>query len=417
MIVEIISVGTEILMGNIVNTNAQYLSEKCAGLGLSCFYQQVVGDNANRLKESVMTALERSDIILLTGGLGPTDDDLTKETVAEIFGLEMVMHEPSRKAIEDYFEKRKHIKLTNNNWKQAMVPQGAKVIPNSNGTAPGIIVEKDNKRVILMPGPPGELIPMFESRVSSFLQKISGKTIYSATVKVTEIGESHAEDMIHDLIEKQDNPTIATYAKIGEVHIRVSAMGENKREAKKLTTPMVKELKNRFGDKVFTTKEEITLEESIVELLKKKGYTFTCVESCTGGLLSGRMVSVAGVSDVYKMGFVTYANKAKRKLVGVSSKTLKSYGAVSSQCAMEMAVGAAKESKADVAVSITGIAGPDGGTTEKPVGLVYIGCFVNGNVYVKECQFSGNRQKIRESSVANALSFMRRCILDNSDSK
>ena len=417
MTVEIISVGTEILMGNIVNTNAAFLSEQCVALGLSCFNQQVVGDNHDRLADAFKLALSRADIVLVSGGLGPTEDDLTKETAAEVCGCRLTLHQPSMDALKAYFEKR-NIPLTENNYKQAYMPEGAKVLENPNGTAPGVIIpykngkdadggaaEKKNakKYIILMPGPPGEMKPMFLNSVRPFLKKRSSGTIYSVTVKETGIGESSAEELIKDLIDTQTNPTIATYAKTGEVHMRVSAMAENKAEAKKLTAPVVKEIKKRFGKHVYTTDENVTLEEAVVKLLKKRGLTITFAESCTGGLLSGRMVGVPGVSDVYKTGFVTYSNKAKHKLLGVSKKTLKKFGAVSEECAYEMAFGAAKAASADVAVAITGIAGPDGGTEENPVGTVYIGVCVRGEAHVVRFNFSGNREKIRDNSVSAAL--------------
>ncbi|MBO4898722.1 MAG: competence/damage-inducible protein A [Lachnospiraceae bacterium] len=413
MTVEIISVGTEILMGNIVNTNAAFLSEQCVALGLSCFHQQVVGDNHDRLAEAFKLALGRADIVLVSGGLGPTEDDLTKETAAEVCGCKLIEHQPSMDALKAYFAKR-NIPLTENNYKQAYMPEGGKVLENPNGTAPGVIIpykaddtgdadKKAKKYIILMPGPPGEMKPMFLSSVRPFLKKHSPGTIYSVTVKETGIGESSAEELIKDLIDTQTNPTIATYAKTGEVHMRVSAMAQNKAEAKKLIAPVVKEIKKRFGKHVYTTDENVTLEEAVVKLLKKRGLTITFAESCTGGLLSGRVVGVPGVSDVYKTGFVTYSNKAKHKLLGVSKKTLKKYGAVSEECAYEMAFGAAKAAEADVAVAITEIAGPDGGTEEKPVGTVYIGCCVCGEAVVKRFNFSGNREKIRDNSVSAAL--------------
>ncbi len=412
MIVEIISVGTEILMGNIVNTNAAFLSEECVTLGLSCYHQQVVGDNHDRLKEAFELALSRSDIVLVSGGLGPTEDDLTKETASEVANLELKMHEPSKEALESYFSKR-GMKLTENNYKQAMIPEGAIVLDNPNGTAPGVIIpykdkaagKKDvnEKYMILMPGPPGEMKPMFKDSVCPFLRKLSPGTIFSVTVKETGVGESRAEEMIKDLIDTQTNPTIATYAKTGEVHMRVSAMAENKKEAKKLISPVVKELKKRFGKYIFTTDESVSMEDAVIKRLKKKEYTLTCAESCTGGMLSARLINVPGASDVYKSGFVTYANKAKHKFLGVNKKTLKKFGAVSEECAYEMAFGAAQAAGADVAVSITGIAGPDGGTEEKPVGTVYIGLYVRGEAIVKRYNFSGDRTKIRENTVAAAL--------------
>lgn len=412
MVVELISVGTEILLGNIVNTNAAYLARKCAELGLSCFYQSVVGDNEERLLQAVGMAAKRSDILILSGGLGPTKDDLTKETVAKYFGKEQYMDESVKAEITEFFQRRGR-QITDNNWKQALVPDGAKVVHNENGTAPGIILEETECCVILLPGPPNELIPMFEKDIVPYLKKKSPDVIYSQMVKVCGIGESTAETMVEDLMESQENPTIAPYAKTGEVHFRVTAKAPNKREGRKLTTPLVRELKKRFGNAVYTTEEEVTLEQSIIELLAKKEMTVSCAESCTGGLLAARLINVSGASEVFKSGYITYANKAKRKILGVKKAALAEYGAVSEQVAMQMAAGCAKISKADVAVSVTGIAGPGGGTEEKPVGLVYIGCSVNGEVKVKEFRFSGNRSKIRESSVANALIFMRECILEN----
>ncbi|MCI9429390.1 MAG: competence/damage-inducible protein A [Lachnospiraceae bacterium] len=411
MTVELISVGTEILLGNIVNTNAAYLAEQCAVLGLSCFYQTVVGDNEARLAQVLETALGRSDIIILSGGLGPTRDDLTKETVARVMGKELHMDEHSRKRIEDFFTKR-GLELTDNNWKQAMVPEGAVVIDNDNGTAPGIIIESEEKRVILLPGPPGELIPMFESAIYPYLSKAEPGVIYSQTVKLCGIGESKAETMVADLIAEQGNPTIAPYAKIGEVHLRITAKASAEKEAKKLIKPVVKELKNRFGMNVYTTEENVTLEQAVVDLLLANKLTVTTAESCTGGLLAAKLTGVPGVSEVFKSGQVTYSNKAKHRLLGVKKHSLGKHGAVSENVAKEMAKGAAVSSRADVAVAITGIAGPDGGSPEKPVGLVYIACSVCGKVKVKEYNFTGNRNKIRESSVIAALTLMRHCILE-----
>lgn len=413
MTVELICVGTELLLGNIVNTNAAWLAEQCAALGLSCYYQTVVGDNAQRLAGILRTGLERSDILILSGGLGPTQDDLTKETVAQVCARRLTEDVGSLSRIEEYFRER-GLRMTDNNRKQALVPEGAVVVDNDNGTAPGLILEKDGKRIILLPGPPNELIPMFEKKIAPYLLSLDPdgpSVIYSRTVKICGLGESGVETMITDL-EALTNPTVAPYAKTGEVHLRVTARAAEEKEAKKLVKPVVKELERRFGRSVYTTKNEVTLEEAVVKLLKKHDLTVSTVESCTGGLAAGRLVNVPGVSDVFKAGFITYSNKAKRKLVGVKKETLERYGAVSPETAREMAVGAAKASGADVALSVTGIAGPDGGSEEKPVGLVYMACFVCGNVWVERFQFKGNRAKIRESSVAAALTLMRSCILE-----
>lgn len=414
MVVELISVGTELLLGNIVNTNAAYLSEKCAELGMSLYYEVTVGDNVERLLETVTTAYNRSDVIILTGGLGPTQDDLTKETVAKALNLPLVEDSHTRERIEDYFKRSNYKVITDNNWKQAMIIEGCKVVDNYNGTAPGLIVEtKEGKRVILLPGPPNEMIPMFEKDIYGYLNQIRPNVIYSKMVKICGIGESMVETEITDLIETQSNPTIAPYAKSGEVHLRVTASAPTIDEAKKLVKPIVKELKGRFKQNIYTTDEAESLEDTVVKLLKKYDLTLATAESCTGGLFTGRIVNVAGASDVLKEGFITYSNKAKKKNLDVSKNTLKKHGAVSEQCAKEMAKGAAINTDSDVSVAITGIAGPEGGTDEKPVGLVYIACFVNEKVTVKEFNFKGNRQKIREGAVIYALDLLRRCILDN----
>lgn len=410
MTVEIIAVGTEILLGNIVNTNAAYLAEKCAELGLSCYHQDVVGDNEMRLMDTIRLALSRSDILLLSGGLGPTQDDLTKEAAAKVMGRELYLHEPSKEAIRQFFAER-NLEITDNNWKQAMVPEGCIVVDNPGGTAPGIIITENDKHLILMPGPPGELIPMFERSIMPYLAGLQTGVIYSQTVKISGIGESKAESMVEDLISEQSNPTIATYAKTGEVHLRVTATAQDEKEARKLVKPVVKELKGRFGNHIYTTDSDVTLEKAVVDLLAANKLTACTVESCTGGMLSARLINVPGVSEVFKSGYVTYSNKSKRRLLGIKKNILVKYGAVSEQIAREMAKTAAALARADVSVSTTGIAGPDGGTPEKPVGLVYIGCNVCGRITVKECHFHGSREKIRESTVAAALALLRECIL------
>lgn len=410
MVVEIISVGTEILLGNIVNTNAAYLAEKCAGLGLSCYYQDVVGDNEERLASVINTALSRADILLLSGGLGPTQDDLTKETAAKALGKNLYLHEPSKEAITAFFKNR-GMEITENNWKQAMVPEDSIVVDNPNGTAPGIIMNDNGKHVILMPGPPNEMIPMFDNSIMPYLSELEPGIIYSQVVKICGVGESKAESMVEDLINEQSNPTIATYAKTGEVHLRVTARSENEKEAKKMVKPIVKELKGRFGNHIYTTQEDVTLEKAVVDLLVANHLTITTVESCTGGMLAARLINVPGVSEIFKTGYITYSNKSKRRVLGIKKPLLEKHGAVSPEVAKDMAKRSALFAKADVSVGITGIAGPDGGSEEKPVGLVYIACNVCGRIDVKECHFSGNRMKIRENSVSAALSMLRESIL------
>ena len=417
MIVELISVGTEILMGNIVNTNAAYLSEKCAGLGLSIYHQITVGDNEGRLMEAVQTALKRADIVILTGGLGPTEDDLTKETTAKAMGLSLVEDSRTKERIAEYFKGRgTGFVMPESNWKQAFVIENAVILDNDNGTAPGMIAEKvdcegKRKRAILLPGPPNEMKPMFEGLVVPYLKKLNPYVLYSEMVKICGIGESQAEKMIVDLIDSQTNPTIAPYAKTAQVHFRITAKAETEEAGKALIEPVVQELKKRFGDNIYTTREEETLEEKVIALLKAKNYKITTAESLTGGLIAGTLVNVAGASSVFEEGYITYSDEIKEKVLGVSHDTIKKHGAVSVKTAEEMVCGACKVSGANVGIAVTGIAGPDGGTEDTPVGTVYIACSVNGKVTSKHCQFKGNRQKIRDNTVIYALDMVRRELL------
>lgn len=409
---ELIFVGTELLLGNIVNTNGAYLAERLAAIGVDSYYQTVVGDNAERLMSVLKIAFDRSDVVILSGGLGPTQDDITKETVAEYFHKDLLLDEEIKADIAAYFKKRGR-EMAENNIKQAMIPVGAKALKNANGTAPGVLIEEGGKVGILLPGPPSELKPLFAEQVEPFLKAKSGSILYSVLVKVCGISESKIAEQLDDLIQMQGKVTVAPYAKLGEVHLRVTAKGNDEKEAKKAVKPIVKEIKSRLGSAVYTTHEEVTLEQAVVDLLLANKLTVTTVESCTGGLIAGRLINVSGVSEVFKSGFVTYSNKAKKRIVGVKKLTLQKYGAVSKETVLEMARGAAIYSKADVAVAVSGIAGPDGGTAEKPVGLVYIGCCVCGEVTVREYHFSGNREKVRQSTVTEALILMRDCILKN----
>lgn len=409
MIIEFISVGTEILLGNITNTNARYLAEECAVLGLTNYYQVTVEDNEGRLSDAIRTALNRSDIVLLSGGLGPTEDDITRETTAKVLGREMTEAPEIHEQIQVYFEKMGAKKPSSNNWRQAMVIDGAQIVENHNGTAPGMIVPVgESKYIILMPGPPEELKMMFEESIAPFLASLNHQVICSKTVKICGMGESRVAAAVADLISSQTNPTIATYAKGGEVHLRVTASGSDAKAARKSIKPIVKELKKRFGDKVYTTRESETLEQHVVGLLKRKKMTVATAESCTGGLVASTLINVPGASEVFNEGYITYSNESKQKILGVKKKTLKKDGAVSAACAEEMAKGAAKAADAQAAISVTGIAGPDGGTEEKPVGLVYIGCYIDGEVWVESYHMNGNRQKVREISVKKALDILRR---------
>lgn len=416
MVTELVAVGTEILLGNIVNTNSAYLSEKCALLGLSVYYQDVVGDNETRMREVIRTALERSDVVILTGGLGPTEDDITKEVTAELLGFPLVEDTHTKeliiKYLKEYEKNNPQRRITANNYKQAMVPEGAKILDNHNGTAPGLILEKNGKTAILLPGPPNELKPMFEEYVFPYLREKQPEIIYSRMVKICGIGESQVAEEIQDLIENQANPTIAPYAKTGEVHLRITAKAENEKECKKLIKPVVKELKSRFGSNVFATEESKTLEETVVDLLKEKRLTLSLAESLTGGMIAQRIVNVPGASDVFGYGFVTYSNRAKHKCLGVKKSTLKTHGAVSARCAREMARGGVKAADSDICLSVTGLAGPGGGTEKTPVGTVFMGCSYRHKTVAREFHFTGNRQRIREQTAAHALAMLRECIMN-----
>lgn len=407
---ELIFVGTELLLGNIVNTNGAYLATRLAYLGISSYYQTVVGDNKERLSETLKIALNRSELIILSGGLGPTQDDITKETVANVLGLELVEDEVTKEKIISYFERSGKV-MPENNFKQALIPLGARVIDNNNGTAPGVFIEKDGKKIVLLPGPPNELQVMFEESVEKILSEYTHEVIYSQTVKICGRSESEVASLLSDVIESNGNVSVAPYAKCCEVHVRVTARAEDEKAAKKLVKPVVKDIKTRLGDSVYTTHDDVTLEQAVVDLLLANNLTVTTVESCTGGLVAGRLINVPGVSEVFKMGHITYSNKAKRKLLDVKRGTLDKYGAVSSKVVKEMAQGASTFTRADVAVAVSGIAGPDGGTEEKPVGLVYIGISVRGKVTTQEYRFTGNREKVREQAVAESLILMRKCIM------
>lgn len=433
MIAELISVGTEILLGNIVNTNANYLARKCAELGITNYYQVSVGDNEERLSDAIKTALSRSDLLILTGGLGPTKDDLTKEVTAKVLNKKIIEDSHTKERIKEYFTRKKGLEITENNWKQALIIEDSTVVDNHNGTAPGLIVKtEEGNIIILLPGPPNELQPMFEEAIFPYLNKLQPGVLYSEMVKICGIGESKAETMIEDLITHQTNPTIAPYAKTGEVHLRITASASDMTEGKALVKPVVEELEKRFTTHIYTNKEEENLEDVVVNLLAKHKLTIATAESCTGGLLTGRLVNVPGASEVLGEGFITYSNEAKEKYLNVNHKTLENYGAVSRETAAEMAQGACENISDNEIISnvctgdtvinnsysrkaslaITGIAGPGGGSEEKPVGTVYIGCMVNGHVRVNKYQFKGNRQKVREYAVINGLDLLRTSLIE-----
>lgn len=403
---EIMAVGTEVLMGDIVNTNAQYIARRLADLGIGVYYHSAVGDNSVRLKDSFALGFSRVELILATGGLGPTKDDLTKETAAAYFNRKLILHEESYLMLRQYFEKQGR-EVSENNKKQAYMPEGSVVLPNPNGTAPGCILKDGDKILVLLPGPPREMKPMFENYVVPYLEKYQDSILVSKVLRICGIGEGHMVEKIAHIIDNQSNPTVAPYAKEGEVTLRITAKAENKVEAKRLIEPMEREIRNILGEDIYAI-GETTLEDVVGELLVNKKLTISTAESCTGGMLSGRLINYPGISSSYLEGVVTYSNEAKMKYLGVKKETLDSFGAVSEETAREMAEGIAKAAGTDIGVSVTGIAGPGGGTEDKPVGLVYVGLYIRGKVEVKKLNLSGDRQKVRNRTVITVLDWIRR---------
>lgn len=408
---EIIAVGTELLLGDILNTNAQYLSRKLAELGITVYHQSVTGDNSLRLKEELSLCFNRSEMVITTGGLGPTNDDLTKEVCMKYFNKTMVPHKESLEKIEHYF-KVQGKPLTENNKKQAFFPEDAIILPNDHGTAPGCIINDNNKILILLPGPPNENVPMFENYVIPYLKKLSNNILVSRVLKICGLGESFVATKINDLINSQDNPTIAPYAKEGEVTLRITAKSSSVEKAYELISPVENKIRDLLGNNIYGIDDD-TLESVIGEFLIKNNLTISTAESCTGGLLCGRLINYPGISNVLLEGVVTYSNKAKMDRINVKEDTLKKFGAVSLETALEMAEGVAKSSGSLIGISTTGLAGPGGGTDEKPVGLVYIGLYIQGKKYFKKIQLLGDRQSIRNRTVTIALNFLREKLLQN----
>ena len=405
---EILCVGTELLLGDIINTNAAYLSRRLAELGISVYHQTVVGDNPARLKAAFTDALNHADIVIVTGGLGPTCDDITRETAAELFGRELVFREDIFEQIKDYFTSTCR-KMTDNNKRQAMVPQGAIVLENDRGTAPGLVLMNDDesKTMVLLPGVPKEMVAMYELSVLPYLRSRSDKVLLSRNVHLFGIGESGAETVLRKMMDEGVNPTVAPYAKEGEVRIRVTACAESEETARRMCDEKIEEIRTTEVGQYIYGIDIDSLERALVEKLKEKGLTFACAESCTGGLIAKRIVDISGCSDVFLGGAVTYANSAKEKMLGVSQETLAAHGAVSEETAAEMARGIRNALGADIAVSVTGIAGPGGGTPEKPVGTVFVGLSTKDGEKVRRLTLSSMRDRdyLRFVSASNAIHF------------
>ena len=405
MTAEIISVGTELLLGNILNTNAQYLSRELADLGITVQRESTIGDNQGRLADFVNEAKARCDLLVFTGGLGPTADDLTKETVAACYGDTLAFDEEEWAKITGYFA-RSGRETTPNNRKQAMVPVHGRKIVNHHGTAPGAWFEQDGRCAVLMPGVPSEMKAMWTESIRPLLLERQNCTLHSITLRVLG-GESNLEYQVRDLLDHA-NPTAAIYCKTGECEIRITARAASDEDGEKMCRAYARKFYDLLGDAVYD--EDVAgLEETVVRTLKEKGLTVSTAESCTGGMIAERITAVSGYSEVFGYGFVTYWEQAKAKLVGVDPDVIARYNVVSAPVAAQMALGAAKASGSDIAVSVTGVAGPTGGDAVRPVGTVYLGAARGGTVYVKKLFVSRpDRALVRARAAQAALELVLR---------
>ncbi len=422
---EILAIGTELLLGQILDTNSQFLSEELAGIGIDCFYHTTVGDNKTRVKECIAKALSRTEIVITSGGLGPTPDDLTMECIAEAMGAEQFLDETILADLRSFFQQR-GVEMPESNAKQAYRPVGADLLPNPNGTAPGIIwtitperlqeagiestprLASKSRFIITFPGVPAELKNMWSTTVCDFLQThVLGAVIHSVEMRHFGIGESALAEMYADLLAGS-NPTVAPYAGHGECRLRVTAKSSDLDSARQLLAPIVADIQRRSGHLCYGF-NNASLETVVAGLLAQQSLTISTAESCTGGLVSKRLTDVAGSSSYTSLNIVTYSNEAKEKLLGVSEELLLNYGAVSPECAESMARGVKKLSGASIGLSVTGIAGPAGGTKEKPVGLVYLGLATDEGYVAKKLLLPAKlgRKEIRHRTANEALNLVR----------
>ncbi len=412
LVAEILCTGEELLLGDIVNTNAAFLSSELTKMGISVYHHSVVGDDASRLSDCVREGLSRSDIIVISGGLGPTKDDLTKETVGALFGREMKLHSESLEAIKAYFAKTGRV-MSKNNEKQAMMPEGAIVFSNHYGTAPALALENDNgQSVIMLPGPPSELVPLFFEQVAPYLKNKNSMAISSKNIHFFGIGESALAECLDGFLVDTPALTAATYCKEGEVRIRITARAESEAEAEMICNAHAEKIMQSDISTFVYGVDVGTIENAVVKALHESKLTLSAAESCTGGLIARRVTDISGCSDVFFGGCVTYTNDVKQRLIGVSAKTLEEYGAVSEQTACEMARGVRLATGSDIGISATGIAGPTGGTPETPVGTVFIGISTKQGEQVRKLSLSPmrSREYIRQASATNAFDMVLKAI-------
>ena len=407
--VEILSVGTELLLGNIVNSDAQALSRELSGLGLNVLYHSVVGDNPGRLKAAVELARSRADVIVTTGGLGPTCDDLTKQTLAECFGKRLVYHPECAEGIRCFFH-RMGKEMTDNNLQQAYLPEDCQILDNAWGTAPGCAFESDGTCVVMLPGPPRECLPMFRERAVPWLARLSEGVIRSRTLRVFGLGESAVESLLRDRMNELTNPTLAPYAKEGEVELRITAKADSPQAADALIAPVEREVRALLGELVYGA-DVSGLEQVVLEGARDRGLTLGTAESCTGGLIAKRLTDVPGSACAFLGGVVSYHCEVKAGLLGVSQALLDEKGAVCAQVAEQMAQGARGALGCDLAVSATGVAGPDPDDRGNPVGLVYVSLAAPDGCWVKKLNLASpgaRRDRIRTLAANHALDMARR---------
>lgn len=407
MKVELLAVGTELLLGDITNTNGQYLAKKMAESGFSLYYQTVVGDNKERITDALRIAYERADMVITTGGLGPTDDDITKEVCADFFNKDLISDPQTLAKIEDMYKTR-HVPMPEINKKQALYIEDSVILENHYGSAIGCYLQSDNKHLIILPGPPSEMIPMYENQVLPLISSLQTETFFSNYLNIFGIGESSVNETIKDFLQ-QNNPTVAPYAKDYLVKLRITASGSSENVAQVAIDAVKKEIRKRLGDHFFS-EGSMTLEEVVKNKLEKKSLTIAVAESCTGGLLSAKLIGLPGISNVFKEGLIAYSNSSKVRSLQIPEDVLRKHGAVSKECAMMMAKHVALNNFAQIGISTTGIAGPSGDSPEKPVGLVYIGFYIDGKEEYLELRLNGTRDRIREMTVLTALFHLQKMI-------
>jgi nicotinamide-nucleotide amidase len=404
---EIIAVGTDLLLGNIVNSDAKDISEALAALGINVYFHTVVGDNPQRLKCAVEIAKSRSDIIITTGGLGPTFDDLTKQTVAECFGKKLIYLEEEANRIKNYFKGLNNVKMTDNNLAQAYLPEGCTVLKNSCGTAPGCAFESEGKHVIMLPGPPRECGAMLHSGAVPYLRKLSDSEIVSHNISIFGMGESAVEDKLRPLMTSLDNPTLAPYAKTGEVSLRVTAKAKSREEADRMMLPVIEQVKEILGDYIYGV-DVNSLEEAVLQLLLEKRQTLAAAESCTGGLFSKRITDIPGASQAFLGGVVSYSSDVKISVLGVSENLISKQGAVSDETARAMAKGVRELLKADLAVGITGVAGHGRDDKGNTVGTVFVALASAEKTFCRALRLGSDRDRIRVTAAHHAFDMLRR---------